>query len=79
VDGDWAEYDDPEPLWQYMLPLNLMEREHKSEEKQTRAEKFGEVEDEEETEATEEAAGDLSARLETSQSSHMVMDDQISE
>lgn len=34
---------------------------------------------EEETEAAEEAAGDLSTNLETSQSSHMEMDDPISE
>lgn len=58
-----------------MLPLNSMEGEHKSVEKQARAEKFGEVDVKEETEATEGIGDDLFTNLETSQSSHMGMGD----
>jgi hypothetical protein len=55
-----------------------MEGEYKSEEKQARAETFGEVDVKEETEATEGIGDDLFTNLETSQSSHMVMVDKSS-
>jgi hypothetical protein len=64
-----------------MLLLNLIEGGHKvrrSKHELRSFERTG-VDVEEETEATEEAADDLFTNLETSQSSHMVMDDPISE